>query len=82
MGRGRGKKGQKKQEQNSVEKINGQMYAGVRKANALADAKNAQEDEDELLLYLLLLTILKKNERMMAPLLSTLTGLEKLKRKN
>ena len=47
MGRGRGKKGQKKQEQNSVEKINGQMYAGVRKANALADAKNAQEDEDE-----------------------------------
>ena len=23
------------------------MYAGVRKANALADAKNAQEDEDE-----------------------------------
>ena len=48
MGRGRGKKETKKQEQNRLEEeFNAQMYAEVREANALADAKNDQEEEDE-----------------------------------
>ena len=48
MGRGRGKKETKKQEQNRLEEeFNAQMYAEVREANASADAKNAQEEEDE-----------------------------------